>query len=291
MTDRLAQIRSLGIWSGDPDVSVLAGGLSNVNYRVHDARGGYVVRFGEDMPFHHVSRATELVVNRAAGALGLSPEVVHARPGVVVTRFLDARPLDEAGVRSAWSQILPLVRHAHENLGAQLTGRPPFFWVFHVIRDYVATLRAGGDADPALDRWIRLSRSLEIAQAPMPTVFCHNDLLPANVLDDGRRLWLIDWEYAGWGSPLFDLANLAGNATFSRTAELALLHAYFDRPPDADLLRAFDAMKAASLLREALWSRVSEQELKTPGVDYRTHADINFARFERAMADFEANHS
>ena len=44
------------------------------------------------------------------------------------------------------------------------------------------------------------------AVGPIDLVFGHNDLLPANLLDDGSRMWLVDWDYAGWNSPLFDLA-------------------------------------------------------------------------------------
>ena len=39
--------------------------------------------------------------------------------------------------------------------------------------------------------------------------------LAANFIDDGQRLWLVDWEYAGFNSPLFDLGGLASNSEFS----------------------------------------------------------------------------
>jgi thiamine kinase-like enzyme len=76
------------------------------------------------------------------------------------------------------------------------------FWVFHVIRDYARTLAKGGSrmAD-RLSGWLELSDQLEAAQCPLPIVFGHNDLLPANFLDDGHRLWLIDFEYAGFSPP------------------------------------------------------------------------------------------
>ena len=79
------------------------------------------------------------------------------------------------------------------------------FWVFHVIRDYAATLREGGSRmTGALPGFLDVARRLEAAQVPLPIVFGHHDLLPANILDDGRRLWLIDWEYGAFGTAMFE---------------------------------------------------------------------------------------
>ena len=64
---------------------------------------------------------------------------------------------------------------------------------------------------------------------PMPIVFGHHDLLPGNFMDDGKRLWLIDWEYGGFGTAMFDLANLVVERRASAPAEdEALLDAYFE---------------------------------------------------------------
>jgi len=99
---------------------------------------------------------------------------------------------------------------------------------------------------------------LEKAVGRIELVFGHNDLLPANFLHDGRRMWLIDWDYAGWNSPLFDLGGLAANTGLDPEQEGWLLSAYYGNQPDADLWRRFRAMKAAAALREAMWSMVQE---------------------------------
>ena len=100
---------------------------------------------------------------------------------------------------------------------------------------------------------------------PLPIVFGHHDLLPGNFIDDGQRLWLIDWEYGGFGTAMFDLANLSSNGSFGEAEDAALLDAYFEGKVTDDLHRAFDAMKAASALREAMWAMVSDVHLRTPG--------------------------
>ena len=106
-----------------------------------------------------------------------------------------------------------------------------------------------------------------------------HDLLPGNLIDDGRRLWLIDWEYGGFGTAMFDLANLSANGAYDAAADALLLDAYFEGRADDDLRRAFAAMKAASALREALWAMVSDVHLARPGVDYRAHAADYLGRF------------
>ena len=143
------------------------------------------------------------------------------------------------------------------------------FWVFHVIRDYARTLAMGDSRMTAeLPRFLALADELERAQKPLPIVFGHNDLLPANFLDDGERLWLIDFEYAGFTTAMFDLAGIASNAEMSETEADSLLAAYFGAEADMGLRKAFAAMQCASLLREAMWSLVSELHLDAPGADY-----------------------
>jgi thiamine kinase-like enzyme len=114
-------------------------------------------------------------------------------------------------------------------------------------------------------------------------VFGHHDLLPGNILDDGKRLWLIDFEYAGRGDALFDLGNLASNSSFSAAQSRELLGAYFGREPDDALLAGHRAMEAASLLREGLWSLVSKLHIHERNVDYAGYAEHNLARLQDVL--------
>ena len=67
------RIHSLGIWRGPIEISPLVGGITNRNYLVGDAGRRFVVRLGEDIPVHHISRSNEVAASRAAYAAGLSP--------------------------------------------------------------------------------------------------------------------------------------------------------------------------------------------------------------------------
>lgn len=113
----------------------------------------------------------------------------------------------------------------------------------------------------------------------------HNDLLPGNIIDDGDRLWLIDWEYAGLGTPLFDLAGLASNAGYDQGQVERLLHAYAGRVPVRDDVERVLFMQAVSLLRETLWSLTAERH-STLDFDYRGYTAKTLARYETATAPF-----
>lgn len=285
------RIRALPCWNGAIEISTLSGGLSNANYLVRDAAGGHVVRFGRDYPFHHVSREREAMTARAAHAAGLAPAVHHSAPGVLVTEFLGAKTFTAADVRAKPQRVAELIRRFHTEMPRTVSGAGFMFWVFHVIRDYARTLGDGGSRMAhALPGYLRLAAEMERAQVALPIVFGHNDLLPANILDDGDRLWLIDFEYAGFNTAMFDLAGAASNAEMSQGESEAFLAAYFGGETDEATRRAFAAMQCASLLREAMWSMVSELHLDTPGVDFVAYTSENLARLEAAVDAYRAKY-
>jgi len=281
---------ALSCWKGDVDPQPLSGGITNVNFTVEDAGGKFVVRVGGDIPLHQVMRFNELAASRAAHAAGISPEVVHWEPGALVMRFIEGKTFEAADVRKPENleRIVDLIRKVHHELPRHLRGPSLVFWVFHVLRDYAATLRDGDSRMvPELPRLMEIADGLEREIGPIDLVYGHNDLLAANLIDDGARLWLVDWDYAGFNSPLFDLANLASNNAFTPDMESWLLEAYFGEPCNGSQHRRFAAMKCASLLREAMWSMVSEihSELDFDFVEYTAE---NLDRFERAHGEFQA---
>ena len=281
--------RHLPIWRGPVDPQPLGGGITNVNFVVEDQGRRAVVRIGDDIPVHQILRFNELAASRAAHAAGVSPAVLYHEPGALVIEFIAGKTLAAADVRAPGmlDRILPLLARAHREVPRHLRGPALMFWVFHVIRDYAGRLGADGSAHAALlpDLLADADR-LEAAVGPVEIVFGHNDLLPANLIDDGARLWLIDWDYAGFNSPLFDLGGLASNNGLNEVQEGAMLAAYFDRAPDAALWRSYRAMKAAAALREALWSMISEIHSDLD-FDFSDYSQKNLTSFRAALADFK----
>jgi thiamine kinase-like enzyme len=281
-------VAALPCWQGTPSGERLSGGLSNEIWKVTDDAGAHVVRLGRDYPFHHVDRAREAMTARAAHAAGFGPEVLYTAPGVMVTAFIGARTWGAEDLRADPERVARLLSDFHRRMAAGISGPAFLFWPFHVIRDYARTL--GGTAHEGVTPpFLTLADEMERAQVPLPIVFGHHDLLPANFLDDGRRLWLIDYEYAGFGTALFDLAGAAANAEMPPDAAEALLSAYFGATPEPELFRAFDAMQVAALLRETLWAYVSDLHLSAPGVDYMAYAAENRARLDAALAAYRSN--
>lgn len=278
-------------WQGQITAEPLLGGLSNESWKVTDDAGTHVVRLGRDYPFHHVDRGREVMVARAAHAAGFGPALRHAEPGLSVVEFLNARTWGPGDLRANPARVGDLLRRFHAEMPAHVSGPAFLFWPFHVIRDYARTLRAGDSPFlPDLPALLSLSNELESAQVPLPLVFGHHDLLPANFLDDGQRLWLIDYEYAGFGTALFDLAGAASNAGMAPDETDALLRAYFGETPAAPLRRAFDAMQCTSLLREAMWAMVSALHLSAPGADYTAYARENLDRLAAALDLYRSQH-
>jgi thiamine kinase-like enzyme len=279
---------ALACWSGEVDPQPLKGGITNTNFLVEDRGQRFVVRIGDDIPMHGVLRFNELAAAKAAEIVGISPAIVHSEPGALVMPHIEGRTLtpEDIASRPMLERILPLIRLCHREMPKHLRGPVLMFWVFHVLRSYAHTLEELGSRHrDKLPRLLGIAEELERAVGRIDVVFGHNDLLAANFIDAGERLWLIDWDYAGFNSPLFDLANLASNNGLNEEDEVWLLQSYFGHS-DVEILRPYYAMKCASLLRETMWSMVSELT-SALDFDYVAYTEDYLGRFETALADFE----
>jgi len=285
-TDR---IKNLPCWQGEITVAPLAGGMTNHNFVVDDGGKRYVVRMGEDIPEHLLWRRNESETSRIAANSGFSPQVLHREQGILVIDFVDGRVFEAADVREPANMVrlVDLLMRFHTRMPERFDTYPILFWVFQVIRHYGGLLR---DQDKpwagAVPGLLETAQDLEQVVGEVRLVFAHNDLLPANFIDDGERLWLIDFDYAGFNSPLFDLANLASNAEMEREGEQQMLQQYFGRPVDDLLWRKYSAMKCASLMREMMWSMVSEVHSKVE-FDYTVYTKENAERFHKAYQAYQ----
>ena len=281
-------VSSLSCFQNPTDIIPINGGITNVNVCVTNNNKKYVVRIGQDIPEHGVMRWNELALSKAAQSLGVSPAVVHYEPGILVLEFIDSQTFEEADVRKSKNlmRIISLVAKTHREIGQYLNTPILTFWPFQVNQSYMSRLEA--DGSPHMSKLADLKRQLELLQdatGQVDLVIGHNDLLAANILDDGDQLWLIDWEYGGFNTPLFDLAGLAGNNGLSILQEQQMLEQYFDRSWDI-YWRPYQAMKCISLMRETLWSMVSEiySEIE---FDYRAYTSENLSRLSSAILEFQ----
>ncbi|MEZ5776719.1 MAG: choline kinase, partial [Hyphomicrobiaceae bacterium] len=111
--DARRRVEALGLWGGARvEAEPLSGGITNTNFTVRHAGQRYFVRVGDDIPVHQVMRFNERAASEAAMAAGLSPDLVHAEPGILVFRFIEGRTFTAADVRDDRNleRIVPLIR-------------------------------------------------------------------------------------------------------------------------------------------------------------------------------------
>jgi thiamine kinase-like enzyme len=285
------RIAALPCWRGGLDMEPLKGGISNESWKVTDRTGAYVVRFGGDNPHHNILRWHEKAASQAAATLGISPSILFDGEGVLVLRFIDGAAFGEADVRAERNipRVAALIARIHNEMIQAMRGPVLAFHPQQVNADYMARLRPGADAQTAalLDRLERDNALLARRAPVVPYAFGHNDLLPANFIDDGSRLWLIDWEYSGLNGVFFDLGGAASNAGMTPDETDALLEACLARRPSADDRRAVAVSQAQSLLRETVWSMTSERH-STLDFDFAAYTQKNLERFDAAMAALDA---
>ena len=217
-----------------------------------------------------------------------SSKISQTHTGILVLEFIDGCTFDETAVREPENliRVISLVAKTHRGIGKFLNSPILTFWPFQINQTYMSRLEK--DGSPHVSKFMVMKRQLEvleIATGPVKLVVGHNDLLAANILDDGKQLWLIDWEYGGFNTPLFDLAGLAGNNGLSVLQEQQMLEQYFKQDWQ-NYWRPYNAMKCASLMRETLWSMVSEIYSEID-FDYAAYTVENLNRFNVAMSDFK----
>lgn len=286
----IERVRALPVWQGPVYPTILPGGITNVNIHVAHRGEEYVIRMADDIPALHVMRFNELAATRAAAEVGVSPEVVYSEPGILVRRFVTGRILEPEDLRDPkmLDRVVELLKKVHGPVARAVRGPVLAFSPFHAIRDHAATAAADGvSGTKSLPGLLAAADVLARTIGRVAVIFGHNDVLPANLIDDGSRLWLIDWDYAGFGPALFDLANLAGNCRLDSAMERHILAQYYGEQPDDGVVRRFVAMKCVSLLRETVWGMVAETRL-TLDTDYAAYTAKNLARFKSEYNRFHS---
>jgi thiamine kinase-like enzyme len=269
----------------------LVGGLTNRNYRLDAGGESFVLRIaGDNTGLLGIDRAREAVGVRTAAAAGVGAELVAFLPeqSALVTRFVQGRQLTEEDMHrpEILRRVARALRAYHDFPVPGDLGR---FCPFAVVRSYHAlAIEKNVPLPEYLGSALRLLAQLEQeVRTDEPLCLCHNDLLPANFIDEGAVLRLIDWEYAGRGDRFFDLGNLAVNHQLTDAEEQWLLEGYYGevRP---EHLRRLRLMRLASDMREGMWGflQAGISTLHTPAF-YLGYGEKHVRRFLEAAATNE----
>lgn len=219
------------LWPGrETRVEPIAAGLTNQNFRVEvDGVPRFVRLPGPSTELLAVDRANELHNTRAAAAAGAGPRVLGHDPasGALVLEWIDGRTMSNAAFAEQGmpARIAGALRRLHAG--------PRFrddFDMFRLTEFYLRVVDQRSIRIPAgyrehLPQVPRIEAALAVQ--PLPTVPCHNDLLAENYLDDGQRLWIVDYEYSGNNDPTFELGNTAQELGFDASRQEELCAAYF----------------------------------------------------------------
>jgi thiamine kinase-like enzyme len=276
----LVRLRALAFWPGEITIEPLSGGITNRNYLVTVGSDRFVARIQEERPTLGIDRQNEAACQRAAWTIGVAPEIVLQEQGVLVSAYIPGRTLGEADLQSPemLAKLGSLLRTLHEG-SIQITSELRSFSVFETIESYfVSAGRLIARLPDDIDALFEESRSLAREVEAFTPALCHNDLLAANLLATDDRLWLIDWEYAGMGDPLFDLASVSANNQLSEACEADLLRSYHQGSASTRDLERLRVLKRLSFLREALWGTIQTVEGGL-AFDYGRYAAQNFGAF------------
>ncbi len=258
------------------------GGLTNLVYRVDIAGRKVIVRIPGAGTDAYIDRAVELYNARAAARAGVSPQVLwaDANTGVMIADCLDP-------VTTMTPDLFASTQGAVARAGAALaqlhTSGEDFqfrFELFAMIDEYLTILtEKKADLPPGYHDIVAAAQPVRAAldDNPVPLAPCHNDPLCENFLDQGDKMWIVDWEYSGMNDPLWDLGDLSVEGGFDADQDADLLQAYFGRAPNAAEQGRMVIYKAMCDLLWTLWGLIQHAD-KNPAEDFWAYS---LGRFER----------
>ncbi|TMV12616.1 choline/ethanolamine kinase family protein [Arenibacterium halophilum] len=290
-TIRAALARTPGYDDADPatlDIMRL-GGLTNLVYRIGvPGRAPLVVRLPGAGTEDYIDRKAELVNAQAAARAGVSARILHAEPeaGILVMDAIEGvttmTPDNFHTIPGAPARAGQVLRQLHAS-GEEFAAR---FELFAMIEDYLGVLakKEGSTLPEGYHDVVAAAEPVRAAldANPAPLAPCHCDPLCENFLDDGTRMWVVDYEYGGMNDPLWDLGDLSVEAGMTPEMEAEMLAAYFGRAPTAAELGRVVIYKAMCDLLWTLWGLIQHAD-GNPAEDFWAYATGRFDRCKALM--------
>ncbi|WP_214415314.1 choline/ethanolamine kinase family protein [Sphaerisporangium fuscum] len=278
-------------WAGRPVTCTrLKGGLSHQILRVETGQGDRWLLRVLDPEVSAAGLGIPLdleIVNtvRAAGT-GVGAQVLLRLPGAVLLEYIDGVTLDASAVRDP--AMAPHVAEACRRLHSG----PRFatdFSIFRKLEELLGLCRAHELKIPeGYEDRLPVVAEIEAAMdaRPAPTVPCHNDLLPANLIFDGRRVRIVDYQLSGNNDPAFELGDIAAEADYDAEMAGRLTSAYFGDETPAARVQLYLIM---SNLTWTLWFSVHHgllaEHAAAADFDYDAEAAAKFAKATRDLDD------
>jgi thiamine kinase-like enzyme len=284
--DLWARLDAVPVLADRTAVVELSGGLTNRNLRVSTPDGDVVARLSTPESAHlAIDRDHEHANSVAAASSGAAPEVVayHPEVNVLVVRFVDGRTWSDDDV------LLPANAPRIAAACRQLHSGPRFVSEFNMLRlqrHYLDLVKQRGFRLP--DRYLEFDSHVDAIEAaltgrPAPTVPCNNDLLAANFIDAGDRMWLIDYEYSGNNDPFFELGNVWSEARGTPDDLARIVSEYVGRVSSALTARA----RLWGLMSKYGWTLWASIQDGTSSIDF-DFWEWGMEKYRRAIAEFDS---
>ena len=270
----------------------LSGGITNLNFRIDADGRSYVIRLtGQDTELLGIRRDVEYEANLAGGQLGIAPEVMYfiEPEGYIVTRFINGKPIPPDVIKEPdyLSRIVKKIRLFHKR-GPILNGE---FNVFRRVEMLTKVSKKNNGRFPFDFDWIVQKMELTeraLSKDPYTPTPCHDDLLNLNWLEEEvpgelGEIRLLDWEYAGMGDPLYDLANFSSHHGLNDGQIRFLLDEYFGGASPKHFAR-LKLLVPMSEIHEAMWG-TTQTGISKLEEDFQGYADLWFGRVRQHITD------
>ena len=243
------------------NIAALEGGLTNMNYRVETPKGIYVMRVSDKATYLlGINRENECVNTARAHEAGVGAAMIDFLPNekVLVISWIEAKTLHAADFQTQ-PELLPTIANALKKLHAGPAFQGDFYFPT-VRKKYLQTVLENGYFIPneylSLEPLI-LELEKIIASNPEELVPCNNDLLAENFMDDGKKIWIIDYEYAGQNEASFEIGNLASESALSDEQLTVLCDAYWQKHLPSKIARAM-AWSIIARYGWVMWASIQE---------------------------------
>ena len=277
-------------------VSRINGGLTNRNFKVVLDGTPLFVRLGHTDPKSlRIDRTKEQVLYALVEKDGIAPKLIYSdsSTGTLIAPFIQGTPYGKMGGRWLYDRdesiknIVSVLQqvHAHESTSPQTIDYP-----FHIIEEYVQQARSASiPLSSDIERAVDVARKLQVYVPKHKNVLCHQDLVPDNFIYDGKKLYLVDWEYADFGNAFYDLAALCIEHGYSDEEKEIVLKTYFQTPTEEQRIH-LEIMCMLYSLRDSLWYIIQNQQPTKKPCDFLELANAHYQNFSASEQWLQAHH-
>ena len=266
-------------------VTELSGGLTNRNLKISTASGDYVARISSNKSsLLAIDRRSEYENSKIAAGIGVGAPVFDYLPefGLLVIGYIPGKTYSEIDVSNNLSRIASTCQLLHK--------AAPFtrdFDMFVIQENYQKLVTESGFRfQNGYHQYTHHLSRMKAALAVLDEgrVPCNNDLLPANFIDDGKKIWLIDYEYSGNNDPCFELGNIWSEAKLPLSALDELVTSYYGGPRPEKLARAW----LFALLAKYGWTLWASIQSSVSDIDF-DFWQWGMEKFEDVQESFASN--